>query len=245
MKYFIYLGLMLLILSCNVSPDPQAIVDKAIENAGGPQFEGKTISFMFRGRKYVSNRKEGRFRLERITYDSVTIKDVLKNDGFERLVNDSVVQIPDSMAFKYSNSVNSVHYFAYLPLGLNDGAVHKSYEGEELIDGRTYYTIKVWFDQEGGGKDHDDVFLYWIDKENFTVDYMAYEYQTDGGGKRFRRAYNPRVVGGIRFVDYDNLKPEDESVPLEQLDSLYNLKQLELLSKIELKDIEVVPCEGC
>ena len=59
--------------------------------------------------------------------------------------------------------------------------------------------------------------MYWFNKETFKPDYLAYDFHTDGGGVRFRKAYNERYVDGIRFVDYENYKPRD---PKETLDNI-------------------------
>jgi hypothetical protein len=144
------------------------------------------------------------------------------------------------MATRYSNSVNSVHYFAQLPYGLNDNAVQKELLGEATINGNPYFEVGVTFKQEGGGTDFQDKFVYWIHKENYTVDYLAYSYETDGGGIRFREAYNVRYVDGIRFADYNNYKPESLEVSLTDLDALFAKGALKLLSKIETESIGVM-----
>ena len=46
---------------------------------------------------------------------------------------------------------------------------------------------------------------------------MAYNYLTDGGGTRFRVAYNQRTIGPIRVQDYRNLKPNATFTPLDSL----------------------------
>ena len=56
---------------------------------------------------------------------------------------------------------------------------------------------------------------------------------------RFREAYNERYVNGIRFVDYNNMKPINSGASVLKVDSLFNNDLLKLLSKIELKDIDV------
>jgi hypothetical protein len=156
------------------------------------------------------------------------------------MIRDSLVAVPDSMARKYSNSINSVHYFAYLPFGLNDAAVNKRLLGEIEINGNMYYKLEVTFDQEGGGKDYEDVYIYWINKKTLKPDYLAYEFHVDGGGVRFREAYNERYINGIRFVDYRNYEPLDQ-VSVRETDSLFTAGKLLLLSHIELGDIEVNP----
>jgi len=239
-------GLLLLgiaVVSCKTetSLSAQDIVDKTIETSGGEKYLNAEIDFDFRDKHYRSVRNDGMFQYEREFQDSIgTIKDVLNNEGFERYVNDQVADIPDSMAVKYTSSVNSVHYFALLPYGLNDAAVNKSSLDEVSLKDKLYYKIKVTFNQEGGGEDFEDVFIYWIDKETFKANYIAYSYiEDDGIGIRFREAYNERIVNGLRFVDYNNYKSEDSSVTLLDLDKAFESGNLKLLSKIELENISV------
>ena len=71
-------------------------------------------------------------------------------------------------------------------------------------------------------------------------DYIAYSYtEPDGTGYRFREAFNERYIDGIRFVDYNNYKPQTKDVNLESLGQLFAQNELALLSKIELKNINV------
>ena len=218
----------------------QKIIDKSIQWSCNGYCENVSVEFMFRERKYVRIRNGGLFDYRRITYaDEGVITDILSNDGFKRLVNDTLVQIPDSMAMKYSNSVNSVHYFSQLPFGLNDKAVNKKLVGTDTIKGNLYYQVQVTFDKEGGGKDFEDVFIFWVEKEDFSLDYFAYEYFTDDGGIRFREAYNERIVNGIRFLDYNNYKPGSKDTDLLGISDQFEEGSLELLSKIEIEDIRV------
>ncbi|WP_422348202.1 DUF6503 family protein [Flagellimonas sp.] len=243
----VFFGLILVLtLSCKqqskTQMTAQEIVDKSIEVSGGLLYKTHGSSFKFRGRKYSSRMENGKKVLERITYlDSVIVKDVKTNSNLKRYFNDSLVSLPDTLAFKYANSVNSVHYFSRLPYGLNDRAVNKELLGIEAIKGVPYFKLKVTFEQEGGGKDFDDTYIYWFNTETFKVDYLAYDYHTDGGGQRFREAYNERFVEGIRFVDYNNFKPKTKGTPLLEIGKMFEEGGLELLSKIELTDIEVTP----
>ncbi len=168
------------------------------------------------------------------------INDVLTNTNFERFVNGTKLIIPDSTASKYSNSVNSVHYFVQLPYGLNEATVKKELVGEAEINNKKYYEIKVTFAQDGGGTDHEDIYMYWIKQDDFAVDYFAYKFYTGKGGIRFREAYNPRTIKGLRFVDYKNYKAEPwESVEMETLDELFVSGKLDLLSEIKTEDVSV------
>lgn len=221
--------------------DANTIIDKAIAVSGGQKIDSSKISFTFRDKFYTATRNKGEFLLTRSFLNAKdSIQDLLNNDGFNRLINKNRIKVTDSMAPKYAASVNSVHYFSVLPYGLQVDAVNKTFLGEVKIKNATYYKIKVTFNEAGGGEDFEDVFVYWVNKENFKVDYLAYSYEEGKGvGFRFREAYNERYIKGIRFVDYNNYKPQTDGVNLKDLDELFQQEKLQLLSKIELENVEV------
>lgn len=244
MKKLIVAGLLVIVfISCKNEKliTAQEIMDHSINVSGGELITTSQISFNFRGKEYISKRNKFGKELIRVTVDSSAnqIKDMMSSKGFKRYMNDIPVAMPDSMALKYANSVNSVHYFAYLPHGLNDKAVNKELLGEVIVENKPYYKIRVSFDEEGGGTDFEDVFIYWIDKEQYKIDYLAYEFHVDGGGLRFREAYNERFINGLRFVDYKNYKPTDSTIKLEDMDRALAENKLKLLSNIELENIVV------
>jgi hypothetical protein len=215
------------------------VVDKAISEAGGDLYGQSKFKFKFRDVVYVLERSpEGRVMKRIRQTDSGEVADVIDARGFSRYHEGERVSVSDSMASVYSSSINSVHYFAYLPYGLNDAAVNKELLGEKMVKGRQYYKIRVTFDEEGGGEDFEDVFIYWIDAKTFKPKYLAYEFHVNGGGLRFREALNERYINGIRFVDYRNYEGKGEP-DITQLDSLFERGELELLSEIRLEDIQV------
>jgi hypothetical protein len=246
MKQFVLIFVLLLFLNCKQDKHQaltaNEIIDKSIMVSGGEKFDNSIIEFDFREKHFMATRNAGQFEFIS-TYKKeprLKITDYLTNNGFERLVNNKKIILPDSMALRYGSSLNSVHYFSVLPYGLNDEAVNKELLGETSINGANYFKIKVTFNQDGGGEDFEDVFVYWINKETFKVDYLAYSYEEDGTlGFRFREAYNERYVNDLRFVDYDNYKPKKIAVTVYELDNLFENGELELLSKIELKNIIV------
>lgn len=243
-KYFLLLFLVTF-MSCNYDPsasEADKITSEVIEQAGGEKYKNAEIKFRFRKNLYSSNRKNGKFELTRTITDSTntTYYDVLNNEGFTRYSGDEKVLIPDSLSGLYSESVNAVHYFVHLPFGLNDDAVIKELVGQDTINNEVYHEIKVTFKQEGGGVDHEDVYLYWVNKEDLTIDYLAYRYFVNEGGIRFRKAVNPRTVNGIRFVDYENYKTDVHSTPLEKLDEMFQKGELSKVSQIENEILEVI-----
>lgn len=220
----------------------QDIVSNAIAYYGGDNYEQAQMSFKFRDIEYTSLQDGGQFKLERIKYNDAIgkITDEVTNNGYRNVLNDEfAIDIADSMKVKFTNSVNSVHYFARLPYGLNAPAVKKELLGTDTINNVAYYEVKVTFNQDGGGVDFQDVFVYWFNTETYQMDYLAYSYETDGGGVRFRTAKNNREIGGIRFQDYTNYKPDSVAVVLQDLDKAYLAGALEEVSEILLEDVQV------
>ncbi len=247
-QFYLVFCFLLLLQGCSTEPDTaQEIVDKAIAASGGTVVANAQIHFKFRKYYYTATRFNGLRTLERCTDKECQVQqDIIKDDGeFVRFRESEPILIPDTTASTYANSVNSVHYFSVLPYGLNDPAVQKTLVGSSTVNGEPYYRIRVTFTKDGGGEDFEDEYMYWIHKRTYLVDYLAYNYQVNEGGTRFREAYNERFINGIRFVDYRNFKPEAQYPPLTSLDSLFENQELELLSTIELENITVRICIDC
>ncbi len=221
--------------------EAQKIVDKAIEVHGGKKYDDLKIEFDFRNRHYKAERKEDVFKYERIFVDTADQKfhDILTNDTLTRSVNGESVDLPEKQRSAYSNSINSVIYFILLPYFLNDPAVMKDYIGDEKINGLDYQKVKVTFKQENGGKDFEDEFIYWINTKTHAMDYLAYNYLVDGGGARFRKAYNIRNIKELRFADYVNYKPIEKTRDINTFANLFQNQGLKELSKIESENIIV------
>ena len=246
MRYFLLFCMYWFVLvGCSSAVDSgtkkaQEIIDKAIAVHGNERFNNLNLAFSFRDRHYTAQRKDGLFTYTRTFTDSTgRVEDVLTNNSFNRKINGKPVNLPQEREKAFSQSVNSVIYFALLPFGLNDAAVQKKYLGQTKIQGQSYHKIEVTFAQEGGGTDYEDTYIYWIHPDNFTLDYLAYSFHTDGGGLRFRKSYNARLIGGIRFQDYINYEPTTKSITLINLDKTFAAGQLKELSRIELKNIRV------
>ena len=241
-KAFLLAAIVAFTLGCTPNKDPQKIIDQSIDAHGGQLFVGRTVTFDFRDKHYLVQRKPDNYTYIRSFEDDSlgSVKDVLINSTeLERYVNDTLLDVGDDWKFRYANSVNSVLYFFQLPYGLNDQAVIKKYMGQKVINEQLYEKIRVTFQQENGGKDFEDVFVYWINAETKTLDYLAYSYLTDGGGVRFRQAINRRKINGMIFQDYINFKPANDKAPVESLDDEFIEASLIELSQISNENIEV------
>ncbi len=221
----------------------QSIVDRAIEVHGGSAFDNSHITFDFRGINFDVWRKDGMFRYTRTYSDtSGQIVEIMSNEGFERTADGEPYEMNEREFLKYTEDVNSVIYFALLPYKLNDPPVKHDLRGTKTIEGRPYYEIAVSFEQEGGGRDWDDQFVYWFNVETGTMDYLAY-YYTQRGTARFRKAQNIRTIGGIRFADYLNFRADTMGVDVANASVAFDAGELDLLSEILTENVSVSPAE--
>ena len=154
---------------------------------------------------------------------------MLNNDGFYREINGKKLDLSKEEAQRISSGVNSQAYFLLVPYKLNDKAVILNYLGEATVEGKKHYKIQVSFQQEGGGKDYQDVFCYWINQKTYLIDYIAYS----EGGPRFRKATKRQTVAGIVFQDYENYEIKDKKSRTSDYDCIFTEGGAKLLSKIE------------
>lgn len=240
-KYLNALLLSLTLAQFSCTKNVQDVVDDAIKAHGGDIYQNLNVEFDFRDKHYVITKEDGFYQYERSQVDSSgnKIQDFVTDGSFNRNINGVKTEVPDSTANLYTSSVNSVAYFFLLPAPLNDEAVKKELLEDMVIKGETYNVVEVTFSEQGGGKDFQDRYLFWIHKSKNTVDYLAYSYEVNGGGVRFREAYNVRTQNGLRFCDYRNYGLEDTKTPLEELPKIFESGKLPLLSSIENKNVKV------
>ena len=234
--------LFLILVSCSNSShiSTSQIINKSIKAHGWDQ-DDFSIVFDFRDYQYELKRKNKFYSFQRTTKkEGNVVKDLMSSKKkLMRFINDKSVKLSDSMTNVFSNSLNSVMYFFQLPRPLKDQAVITKYLGLAKIFNEKYWTIKVTFKENGGGKDYQDEFRYWININNGQIDYLAYNYLTEGGGTRFRQAVNKQLNQGFIFQDYINFKPNVKFVSLDSLPILFEAGNLIKVSNIKNKNIRV------
>ena len=217
-----------------------SILNLTFEAHGISNFSDHHISFDFRNRTYsispAGNSFEYGLEFEK---EGHIYQDHYTDTSFVRSIDGATIELTEEDKNKYSSSLNSVLYFATLPLKLKDKAVILTYKGEANVKGNAYSKLQVTFEKEGGGTDHDDAFMYWINSKSKRIDYFAYSYNVNEGGVRFRVAINPKTKSGILFQDYENYKAT-VGTALEDLPLLYEQDSLELLSLIVTENIKVI-----
>jgi hypothetical protein len=195
---------------------------------------------VFRERQYLAERTGNAYTYQRQYTNEVgeKIADKLTNTAFTRMINGEPAKLTPKDSSAYANSLNSVMYFAFLPYFLQDPAVNISYQGKTTIKDIPYYELAVSFSADGGGKDFEDEYAYWFRQSDFTLDYLAYNFLVNGGGARFREAYNSREVNGIIFQDYINYKPSKDERAVLSFDDIYNAGGMDTLSLIVLEEVQ-------
>ncbi len=216
----------------------ESIVEKMREVHGASALVNHRFEFEFRKGKYAFqfNEDQSYYFESKKSKDQNSYTSILTNKFFEYYKNDQMEELDDKKAQSASNALNSVIYFASLPYKLHDESVYLRKLADQQIKGKDYYQIEVSFSEEGGGTDYDDVFHYWINKDNFEMDYLAYVYHTGKGGVRFRSAFNKNRVEGVLFQDYKNYKAPKETA-LQDLPALFESGQLNLLSEIKTENV--------
>lgn len=237
-SFFIVIAL----CSCKDTPiEANELIDRVFESHGANNFREIHLEFTFRNYDYTLHRDSNETIFIRTSNDDSlnVIKDVYPlNKGLKRYVNEQAIQLSDSIVDVYQRSLNSVMYFTQLPYKLKDRAVVTESIGIQLVNDQPYHVLKITFEQQNGGYDYQDEYRYWIHPKNFTIDYLAYSFEENGGGMRFRKAFNRSRIKGVVFQDYENYKPQQSS-PLDSLAQLFTGNKLELVSLIENTKIKV------
>ena len=206
------------------------------------------VAFRFRDARFRLLRDGGRFRYQRTYTDSLgrSVREVLSNDSLYRAVNGERVALSEEERRTVETAVNSVAYFALLPYPLQDPAVQATYDARQSVDGTDYHRVVVAFQQDGGGRDWQDRFVYWFDADTYTMDFLAYAYgfgnPDEEVGTRFREAYNVRTIEGVQIADYRNYTRDD--LPPEEMErylSLWSADSLRLVSTVDLDSVTVRP----
>lgn len=218
--------------------EAEQLINKAIEAHGGDLYKKADYSFVFRQKQYrfTNNDENYTYSVEFTDENNLITKDKLTNETFTRTSNGALATLSKEDQDKYSAALNSVIYFTLLPYKLNDASVFKKYIEQTTIKGVSYAVIQVTFSEDGGGEDHEDVYHYWINETTNKIDYLAYNYHVNGGGARFRTAFNSRVIDGITFQDYINWEAPYE-IPLKDIPALYEKGELREVSRIETSQI--------
>lgn len=225
------------------------IVEKAIAFHGGDRFEASETSFVIAS-------KSGAFRVEVRRdgglYRHTVVADTSDGERRVTVTNDAVEvtmageprPVPAGEEQRWRDHVSARIWFPFLPYGLLSDGVYLHDRGlvewpAEEGGTRTLHEVKVTF-QPGSSTDADDEYRFWFDPETGRLEQLAYSF---AGGLRFREAKNFRSVGGLLFSDQENLGLDEEGRRVDEITPELVETEMEHVSTIELREIEVEPIQ--
>lgn len=204
----------------------------AILDQSSFRFTFRDYTYGFTQEKYTKS-----YSRTKLTTEGRLTDTLYNGRDFKRWVNDIPIFLSDSLQQRYTESINSVLYFIQIPRVLKDAAVQSSFIGKENIQGEPYISLKITFQQEGGGVDYQDEYRYWIHQKTHLIDFLAYRFYSGEGGTRFRKVSHRERVNGMVFQDYENFSPPTPFPPLDSIASLYIKGKLKKVSDIQQKEI--------
>ncbi len=226
-----------LLTACSFGENANGIIKRSIAFYGMDKLDGKTIDFDFREKHFTIKLNKGDYFYESTLKDSLgMVKDQLSNHGFVREQNGLVIALSQKDSIKYAESLNSVVYFALLPLKLKDKAVKAKFLRTVQVKGKEYQQVEVSFGDKDGGSHHDDIFYFWFDAKDSSMDYFAYS----KGGNRFRAIDGLINTDGIYLQNYINLENKrDLKKDLKDYHILFEQDKLSTLSHITLENLSI------
>ncbi len=220
------------------------IVDRAIEHHGGELFEQSRVRLTVASRSGsydVDSMVDGdRFEQRiRASDDNDDLEYRRDNMMLEVTRDGQPMEMDETEHARAESHVNQRMYFLFLPYKLNDPGVYKEDQGLEEWNGRQLHRVRVTF-EPGASAGADSAYVYWFDPDTARLEQFAYDY-SEGTGLRFRILRNYRRVGGLLFHDADNhgRNTPDGGLTVDDIDPVYVEEKLPLVSRIELRDIEV------
>ncbi len=244
-------SLFLLLTGCGSRPDPvdptspDGIIALSVDAHKAHLLNNAEVTFDFRDRHFSITRNNGMFRYSREYTDTLgrNVVEFMDNEAVGREIEGQVIQIDSLESEKIQVAINSVVYFASLPLPLQDPAVIARRLEDEQVGDSLYHRIEVTFEKEGGGLDYQDRFVYWINSDTKLIDLLAYYFYTDEGGSRFRSVINRRVSPeGIVINEYDNFATVGGDLPIDEIQNyaqLWKDGRLRHVSQILVNDLEI------
>ncbi|WP_299894176.1 DUF6503 family protein [uncultured Aquimarina sp.] len=167
---------------CKKELDPEKIVLKSIEAHGGIDKwkSAKELSYVKTTILYDSLGSVEQKTIQthknifgaKLTAEMKWIEDsiskivLLKNDNISIYFN-GVEQKELKLKEKYRSAITGANYVIWQPFKLLDEGLHLSYEGADVVDNKSVYTVKVIYFKEDGSP--DNIWWYYFDQRTYKL----------------------------------------------------------------------------
>ncbi len=252
-RQLVFLGILALSPSMAFGEEPAesgrvAIVSRAIEHHGGDVYRHSETELDLCSKSgcfHVVARVDGdRFAFTVSGQSGGAQLEVRSsNDALEVSKDGAPLAVDANQEQKYRDWAMARVYFCFLPYRLDDPSVRQQDLGLVDWQGRRLHKVKVTF-EAGTSTDAGDEYVYWFDPESARLEYLAYSYDDNGGGLRFRRSVRHRRIGGLLFFDQENYGVDGGSadgpgLSVDSIDDAYARDRMRHVSTVRLESIEV------
>lgn len=183
-------------------PDARAVLRTAMERHGSRVLDNAVVEYRLFGVDFRIVHEGGCFRYEHIHDDGR--REVFDNEGIT-IEEGGRLRAPSAQErVQVTMNLNGGRYMTLLPHRLDDPQVRARYLESMEIDGEAYHEIAVTFEGDTG-LGSDNRFVFWVHRDEGTIDYRAVDFFLPGRGRRtqnFSVAVNPRRVTGVLFTDW-------------------------------------------
>lgn len=218
------------------------LAQKIERQAGGEVHQTATIKADYQGDQYVVSRNCGRFKIKRISTNAAqqTVTLTLSNVQLQKTVDGNVIKLTDSVQNQLVDQLLKHVFLLEFPFGINSQTVRKQYLKNETINGEKYAKLEVAFLRSRVKPAVIANYIIWINPETATVAFVANTSNSDKTEMEFRKAINPRLVNGIRVVDYEyyHLKTPN-SATLSKLGFAFQQGKLKKIRQEEWHNLKV------
>lgn len=242
MRQLLLLVVLGLVACASERPEGEALLRQARKAHGADRLEHATVEFALDGARFRVERDGERFAYARTWADrsGLVFRDVLTAEGLERTIDGRAVGLGEAARREAATALRAAVYLALLPFSLDGAAEEALVLTPDTLSGQAYERVALPLDRAAPGLDERGRLVLWIHPERHTVDYLAYRYAADGGGARFRAAYEPRTVEGVRFANHYEFSGDLLEVPVEGLGQFYERGELNFLGRVELDSVRVL-----
>lgn len=227
------------------SPDPDALVRRAMDAHGSAVLDHAVVEYELFGTRLRVMHDGGVFRYEHIhgpDDPEGPKREIFDNDGVTVEVDGVRRPAGDEERGGIMMNLNGGRYMTLLPHRLDDPQARTSYLGATTIEGEPYHEVEVTFDEEAG-HGSDDHFVFWIHRDTHTIDYRAVDFTLPGSGRRiqqFNVAVSPRRISGVLFTDWKQYGPHpDVGRQIEEFDDAWQADKLQETAPFEPREIQI------